>query len=228
MRSHWRSAWALRTGVGSAAAPPRSPRVSRRRRSPRACRSAPPAGARIVGGDSIGTAVPEGPVAAAVAGPCEDLADAARAVARVGAVPARGGEVSADVGAQGHVTQRRSHAGDLLVAILVHAPRCLHQRGDARHDGPVRRLQGLQARLSDRRGHGQDEARVPGALQGPAWPHDERPPGRPSARLRRAGQPLSGAAEPAQQAAAAGQGGREAAGLLRQALVSVLLDSLLA
>ena len=36
-------------------------------------------------------------------------------------------------------------------------PRCLHRRGPARDHGPVRGLQGLQARLPDRRGHGEDE-----------------------------------------------------------------------
>ena len=62
---------------------------------------------------------------------------------------------------------------------------------DAVHEahGPVRRLQGLQARLPDRRRHGQDEDRVPGALQGAPRLHAEGQADRAPARLRALRQP---------------------------------------
>ena len=76
--------------------------------------------------------------------------------------------------------------------------RCAHQRGGARGHGPLRGLQGLQARLPHRRGHGEDEGRVPAALQGQTRPHTEGPAGRAAARLRRLGRTPRAAAQPAQ------------------------------
>ena len=64
-------------------------------------------------------------------------------------------------------------------------PGRLDQRGHARDDGPVRLLQGLQARMPDRRRHGEDEDRVPVALQGEARLHAQGPAGRASAGLCR-------------------------------------------
>ena len=63
------------------------------------------------------------------------------------------------------------------------------QRRDARDARPVRELQGLQARMPDRRRHGAHEDRVPRALQGAPRPHAEGPAGRrncPTTRARRA------------------------------------------
>ena len=48
-------------------------------------------------------------------------------------------------------------------------------RGDLRHAGPVRVLQGLQARMPDRRRHGEHENRVPAPLHEASRPHAARP-----------------------------------------------------
>ena len=61
-----------------------------------------------------------------------------------------------------HLTRGRANTLRLALSGQLGAD-ALHRRRGARGAGPVRRLQGLQARLPDRRRHGQDEARVPGA-----------------------------------------------------------------
>jgi hypothetical protein len=109
-----------------------------------------------------------------------------------------------------HLT--RGRANTLRLALSRPArPGRPGQRGGARGAGPVRELQGLQARLPHRRRHGAHEGRVPAPLQ------EERlvaegPADRPPARLR-ARQPLRAAAEPAQQGAG-WPPGRKAAGPL--------------
>ena len=96
-------------------------------------------------------------------------------------------------------------------------PGRLHLRRDVRDAGALRELQGLQARMPDRRRHGADEDRVPAPLppapraapEGPAGrlPAPLRAPGRPHGRprqparnragLRRAGERLLRASAPA-------------------------------
>ena len=73
-----------------------------------------------------------------------------------------------------------------------------HERRDARGDGPVRRLQRLQARVPDRRRHGAHEDRVPRSLQEAPRPHAQGPAGRAPARLRARGEPRRLARQPAQ------------------------------
>ncbi len=70
-------------------------------------------------------------------------------------------------------------------------------RGSARGARPVRLVQGLQARVPDRRGHGEDEGRVPLPL--PAAPRDdaEGPPRRLPAALRASGLAVLVPREPA-------------------------------
>jgi hypothetical protein len=65
-------------------------------------------------------------------------------------------------------------------------------------------LQGLQARLPHRRGHGQAQDRVPATLQGEARPHAEGQAGRPVAGLRAPRREDCPGTEPARQAAAHG------------------------
>jgi len=55
-------------------------------------------------------------------------------------------------------------------------PRCLHLAGDEGDARSLRLLQGLQARLPDRRRHGPDEGRVPASLPCEAWPAAEGAP----------------------------------------------------
>ena len=61
-----------------------------------------------------------------------------------------------------HLTRGRANTLRLALSGQLGAD-ALHRRRGARGAGPVRRLQGLQARLPDRRRHGEDEDRVPGA-----------------------------------------------------------------
>ncbi len=84
--------------------------------------------------------------------------------------------------------------------------RCACQRRRPRRAGPVRELQGLQARVPHRRRHGAHEDRASRALQGAAWPHAERPSRRPPARLRRAREPHAVAREPARHRCPASPG----------------------
>ena len=58
-----------------------------------------------------------------------------------------------------HLTRGRANTLRLALSGQL-GPDALHQRRGARGARPVRRLQGLQARLPDRRRHGEDEARV--------------------------------------------------------------------
>ena len=66
-----------------------------------------------------------------------------------------------------HLTRGRANTLRLALsgqlAGRIRPASTLHQRRGARSARPVRRLQGLQARLPDRRRHGEDEARVHGA-----------------------------------------------------------------
>jgi FAD/FMN-containing dehydrogenase len=66
---------------------------------------------------------------------------------------------------------------------------------------PLRLLQGLPARVPDRRRHGEDEDRVPRRLQDQARVHGEGPAGRPAARLRLGAEPPAGARQPARRRA---------------------------
>ena len=66
-----------------------------------------------------------------------------------------------------HLTRGRANTLRLALSGQL-GPDALASRGDVRDAGSVRRLQGLQARLPDRRRHGADEDRVPRALQGSA------------------------------------------------------------
>ncbi len=63
-----------------------------------------------------------------------------------------------------HLTRGRANTLRLALSGQLGAD-ALTSRGGARRDGAVRRLQGLQARMSHRRRHGQDENRVSRALQ---------------------------------------------------------------
>jgi hypothetical protein len=63
-----------------------------------------------------------------------------------------------------HLTRGRANTLRLALSGQL-GPDALHQRRGGRRDGPVRRLQGLQARLPDRRRHGAHEDRVHRAAQ---------------------------------------------------------------
>ena len=85
-----------------------------------------------------------------------------------------------------HLTRGRANTLRLALSGQLGAGR-LHQRRGARGAGPVRRLQGLQARMPDRRRHGADEDRVPAPLASAARLHAARPADRaPAATTRRA------------------------------------------
>ena len=93
------------------------------------------------------------------------------------------------------------------------------ERG-ARRARPVRRLQGLQARLPDRRRHGAHEARSAGAAPCAVRCHAERPADRPPARLCAVGEPAAVAVQPAQPLARAGATGRARARAVGAAAVA--------
>ena len=61
-----------------------------------------------------------------------------------------------------HLTRGRANTLRLALSGQL-GPDALTSEAMHDDDGPVRRLQGLQARLPDRRRHGEDEDRVPGA-----------------------------------------------------------------
>ena len=81
-----------------------------------------------------------------------------------------------------HVTRGRANTLRLALSGQLGAD-ALTSEADARRDGSVRVLQGLQARMPDRRRHGEDEDRVPRPLQEAPRLHAEGPADRPSARL---------------------------------------------
>ena len=112
-----------------------------------------------------------------------------------------------------HLTRGRANTLRLAVSGQL-GPGCIHQRRALRDHGPVRELQGLQARMPHGHRHGKDEDRIPGALQGTSRPHLEGPPHRPAARLRAPRQPHAVVAEPARHAAGCRAPQRKAAGLL--------------
>jgi FAD/FMN-containing dehydrogenase len=99
-------------------------------------------------------------------------------------------------------------------------PRRLHQLGHARHDGPVRGLQGLPPRVPDGRRHGEDEDRVPRALHGQERPVAAGPADRPLARLRARCEPRPVAGQPAQNVARWSVARREVARAVRKANVA--------
>ena len=69
-----------------------------------------------------------------------------------------------------HLTRGRANTLRLALSGQL-GPDALTERCSVRGHGSVRRLQGLQARMSDRRRHGEDEDRISGALQGAARLH---------------------------------------------------------
>ena len=85
------------------------------------------------------------------------------------------------------------------------------ERGGVRGDGSVRVVQGLQARVPDRRRHGADEDRVPRPLQAAPRLHAEGPAGRAPARLRACGEPRAVARQPARPHSRRGGARRTAA-----------------
>src|SRR5690606_41674361 len=76
-------------------------------------------------------------------------------------------------------------------------PRCADLAGGARGAGPVRKLQGLQARLPDRRRHGTDEGRISAPLDRSPRHAPEGQAGCLAAALRALGLALPLVAEPA-------------------------------
>jgi len=105
-------------------------------------------------------------------------------------------------------------------------PRCIHLAGDEGDARSLRLLQGLQARLPDRRRHGPDEGRIPASLPCEARPAAEGAPDRLPAALC----PLRGEAraldEPARSHSVLGKAQRKLARLLGAALASGLAQAL--
>ena len=89
-------------------------------------------------------------------------------------------------------------------------PRRARRRGDARDDGAVRLVQGLQARMPDRRRHGADEDRVPAPLPPRPRAFGARPAGRLSAALCALCRAAGAAAQSAQPGAVLGAARRAA------------------
>ena len=86
---------------------------------------------------------------------------------------------------EAHLTRGRANTLRLALSGQLGAEARRSGQGGAR---PVRVVQGLQARMPDRRRHGADEDRVPGALQGEARLLAARPRHRATCRATRPGQ----------------------------------------
>ncbi len=106
-----------------------------------------------------------------------------------------------------HLTRGRANTLRLALSGQLGPDALTGERG-ARRARPVRRLQGLQARLPDRRRHGAHETRSAGAAPCAVRCHAERPAHRPSARLCAVGEPAAVAAQPAQPLGRTGATGR--------------------
>ena len=103
----------------------------------------------------------------------------------------------------------RGRANTLRLAITGQlGPDALDLRRDGGDAEALRLLQGLPARMPDRRRHGAHEDRGAGGAHREARAFAARPAGRLSAALRAVGGAASGAVQPARQDAGAGAAGR--------------------
>src|SRR5260370_850445 len=110
--------------------------------------------------------------------------------------------------------------GDGLVRSEFHEP--MFGARHARDDGAVHRLQGLQARMPDRRRHGAHEDRVPASAPQAARPLPAGAPRRLPAALRPGGVAPGAAAQSARPRAGAGLAQRDADGVERAARAAAL------
>ena len=112
---------------------------------------------------------------------------------------------------------RDTRPGELAAPRVVGPTRarCAGVAAALRHSGLVRVLQGLQARVSDRRRHGGDEGRVPASLSPPSPPLAARPARRAPAALRARGRPLRATSESARSNPGACQAFRGSCGVRR-------------
>ena len=99
-------------------------------------------------------------------------------------------------GDEQHLTRGRANTLRLALSGQLGAG-CARLRRDARDDRSVRVVQGLQARMPDRRRHGADEDRVPASLSRPPRLAAEGPADRLPAALRARGRAPGAARQPA-------------------------------
>ena len=110
-------------------------------------------------------------------------------------------------GDEQHLTRGRANTLRLALSGQL-GPDALDLRRYARDHGIVHLVQGLQARMPDRRRHGADEDRVPAPLPPAPRAHATRPADRLSAALRALRRASGAAAQSAQPAAVSGAAGR--------------------